>query len=365
LRGSTLHLVCALASLDVVLSAIALAMMIIAPDAESIFWFVAAVYFAIIACLIGGVFSGLRSRKRRAAAILLIIGLNVAGGYLQSMDGAFWRLAWELRSLAGQPETEEKEDDDPPQIDADLLWGAQPALVQKEIAGLQPRSPTAFNVYSVAVAGSGVQALFSREAHEALRVGALHFGTRNRGGALLSNGAVDLMTVPLATRDNIAAIAKGVSDKVDPQQDLLFLYLTSHGSRTAELSSDLPDYQPVQPISAASTAEALRKAGAFRRVIVVSACFAGTWIPALATDDTIIITAAAKDRTSFGCDDSRRFTLFGEAFLGSLARKGVSLRDAFEDAKRKISAEEAKEKVTPSLPQVYVGRNMEEVWLSK
>ena len=133
----------------------------------------------------------------------------------------------------------------------------------------------------------------------------------------------------------------------------------------AELASSVPNYQPVQAISADSTARALQHAGVTRRVIVVSACFSGTWIPALANDDTIVITAAAKDRTSFGCDDSRSLTYFGEAFLGSLAPDNVSLRDAFEAAKRKVAAQESQEQLTPSQPQVFVGRNMQELWLGK
>jgi hypothetical protein len=238
-------------------------------------------------------------------------------------------------------------------------------LVDKARAAIPPHAPGGTNVYAMAVAGSGAQALFSREAHEALRVAALHFGADDRDGALLSNGAADLMHSPLATRANIAAVAQAIGDKADRKRDLLFLYLVSHGGQTAELESDLPSYDSVQAISSASTAAALKGAGVVRRVIVISACFSATWIPALADDDTIVITAAAKDRTSFGCDDSRRLTVFGEAFLGSLAARNISLHDAFEDAKRKISAEETKEHVTPSLPQVYVGRNMEGLWLGR
>jgi len=119
----------------------------------------------------------------------------------------------------------------------------------------------------------------------------------------------------------------------------------------------------VQPISSNSLARALKDADVHRRIIVISACFAATWAPALANDNTIVIAAAAKDRTSFGCDDSREITVFGEAFLGSLASPTISLRDAFEQAKRKIAAEETRQDVTPSLPQAFVGRNMTALWL--
>jgi hypothetical protein len=305
------------------------------------------------------------SKLHRVAAVLLVIGVNMAAGAMLNMDGAFWSLSTEVQALLGRAHAAKSTDNEPPAIDADILWGAQPALIEAVRAAIPPRAPGKVNVYAMAVAGSGEQALFSREAHEALRVAALHFGTDVRGGALLSNGAADLMHSPLATRASIAAVAQAIGDKADGKQDLLFLYLVSHGGRTAELESDLPDYSSVQPISSISTAAALRSAGVTRRVIVISACFAATWIPALADDNTIVITAAAKDRTSFGCDDSRRFTVFGEAFLGSLAARNISFHDAFEDAKRKISAEESKERVTPSLPQAYVGRNMQALWLGQ
>jgi hypothetical protein len=305
-----------------------------------------------------------RNRWRRAAAVLVSLSVSLAAAALLNTDDAFWNLSTDIAPRLGR-QVASSTPTPPPDIDDDILWGAQPALIARASAAFSPRAPGRTNVYTVAVAGSGAQALFSREAHEALRVAALHFGDDSRGGVLLSNGAVDLMRSPLATRANIAAIAQAVGAKADHRRDLMFLYLVSHGGRGADLTSELANYRSVRPISSASTAEALRGAGVARRIIVISACFAATWIPALADDDTIVIAAAARDRTSFGCDDSRRLTVFGEAFLGSLARRNVSLRDAFEDARRKIAFEERKERVTPSMPQAFVGRNMQEAWASE
>jgi hypothetical protein len=305
-----------------------------------------------------------RNRWRRAAAVLVSLSVSLAAAAFLNTDDAFWNLSADIAPRLGR-QVASSTPIPPPDIDDDILWGAQPALIARASAAFSPRAPGRTNVYTVAVAGSGLQALFSREAHEALRVAALHFGDESRGGVLLSNGAVDLMRSPLATRANIAAIAQAVGAKADHRRDLMFLYLVSHGGRAADLTSELANYRSVRPISSASTAEALRGAGVARRIIVISACFAATWIPALADDDTIVIAAAARDRTSFGCDDSRRLTVFGEAFLGSLARRDVSLRDAFEDARRKIAVEERKERVTPSMPQAFVGRNMQEAWASE
>jgi Peptidase C13 family len=118
----------------------------------------------------------------------------------------------------------------------------------------------------------------------------------------------------------------------------------------------------VSPISAQSVTDALSKAQIKRRVIIISACYSGSWIPSLASPDSIVITAASKDRTSFGCDDSRQLTYFGEAFLNGPLSKGASLRDSFETARRKLAAWEVRDHLTPSQPQAYVGANMQALW---
>ncbi|HEY1427147.1 MAG TPA: C13 family peptidase [Caulobacteraceae bacterium] len=366
LGRSTFHLLGALISISLLAGLAEFALKLATPAAYGAYVSggIAVLLLIATALIIFG-YGAARSPWRRAAAIALGIGVSIGAAAMLNMDTTFWRLGAEVRPLLGRQDTSDPAENQPPNIDDDVLWGAQPVLIEKASAALRPRRPGRANVYAMAVAGSGTQALFSREAREALRIAALHFGDGSRGGALLSNGAADLMQSPLATRANIAAIAQAIGEKADHRQDLLYLYLVSHGSQTAELESDLPEYRSVQPISSVATAQALKAAGVARRVIVVSACFSGTWIPALADDDTIVITAAAKDRTSFGCDDTRRFTVFGEAFLGSLSVRNVSLHDAFEDAKRKISAEEGRENVTPSLPQVFVGRNMQALWMGQ
>ncbi len=182
---------------------------------------------------------------------------------------------------------------------------------------------------------------------------------------LLSNGRDDLLRTPLATRTNMLAAVRGVRERIDPARDVAFIYLASHGSPDAQLATDLPgDAATLSPISAGSVAAALARAGIYRRIIVISACFSGSWIPALASDDTIVIAAARRDRTSFGCDDTRRLTYFGQAFLEGSSATATSLRDTFETARKLVAHWEARERYTPSQPQVFVGRNMRAVWTS-
>jgi hypothetical protein len=79
----------------------------------------------------------------------------------------------------------------------------------------------------------------------------------------------------------------------------------------------------------------------------------------LRDSQTIVITAAAADRTSFGCSNDRDLTYFGEAFYRDALPGAGSLREAFENAKAAIAARERLEHVTPSNPQAYFGKGME------
>jgi hypothetical protein len=291
-----------------------------------------------------------RAMRGIAALLVLIYTTNfVASGV------PFWRAAAHAQTVLTSSSG----------IDANQLWQAQPQLLMKELNALKPRVKSRPNVYAIAIAAQGSQQLFSREAQLALRVAAARFGGNYRGGVLLSNSAIDLADHPLATQGNIAAIARGIASRIDPVRDVAVIYLASHGSPEALLATDLPSHRSLTPISSTSLAEALTQAGIKRRVIIISACFAASWIPALASDDTIVITAAAKNRTSFGCDDTRRLTFFGEAFLEGPLARGASLHDAFETARSTVSKWEAQEQFQPSMPQAFVGRNMQALWTER
>jgi hypothetical protein len=94
-------------------------------------------------------------------------------------------------------------------------------------------------------------------------------------------------------------------------------------------------------------------------VIIISACYAGGFVEPLRDPQTIVITAAAADRTSFGCSTDRDLTYFGEAFYRDALPAASSLREAFENAKAAIAARERLEHVTASNPQAYFGKQVE------
>jgi hypothetical protein len=99
----------------------------------------------------------------------------------------------------------------------------------------------------------------------------------------------------------------------------------------------------------------LQDAGIKWRVIVVSACYSGGFIEPLRDDNSIVITASSPDRSSFGCEPGRDFTYFGEAYFRDALARTRSFAQAFEMAKAAVGKQEADERLTPSLPQIWVG----------
>jgi hypothetical protein len=207
---------------------------------------------------------------------------------------------------------------------------SQRALLAQAIDGLAARDPKRINLYLLAVGGDGSQEVFRREVEYVRRQFAERFGTGKRSIALV-NSRTSVQALPMATltsiRESIGALAK----RMDREQDILFVFLTSHGSREHELvlnqnGMDLPD------LPAAELARLLRENGIRWKVVVISACYSGGFLEPLKDDGTLVITAARHDRSSFGCADENDFTYFGRAYFERALPKAKSFQDAFRAA---------------------------------
>lgn len=90
-------------------------------------------------------------------------------------------------------------------------------------------------------------------------------------------------------------------------------------------------------------------------IVVVSSCYSGIFIPALAADNRMILTASRPDRASFGCGADTRYTFFDKCILQSLPTSHT-FPILGKEAKSCVAAREKKEKITPpSDPQMFVG----------
>ena len=233
----------------------------------------------------------------------------------------------------------------------------QQQLLAAALADLAPERPGRADLYFVGFAGDGAEDVFLHEAQAAQALLDRRFGTAGRS-LLLANNPATVETVPLASIGNLARTLAGVGARMDRDEDVLFLFLTSHGAEGGWLSTS---FAPVRPRAfvARQLDAALDDAGIKWRVIVISACFSGGFIAPLADDNSLIITAARADRPSFGCGHDGQFTYFGDAFFGRALPAARSFVDAYDAAKAQVAAWEKAKGFQPSLPQIYVGSAIE------
>jgi hypothetical protein len=219
-------------------------------------------------------------------------------------------------------------------------------------AAAQPRG------FFLGFAGVGDEKVFAQEIGLASRVIGERYATADRQVSLI-NDQRDLDSAPLASVSGLQYALRGLASRMQVDRDVLFLAISSHGSPDPSIAVSNSQL-PFTDLTPQDLADALHDSGIRWRVIVVSACYAGGFIEPLKDSHSIIITAAAGDRTSFGCSNDSDLTYFGEAFYRDSLPEAGSLRDAFDKAKAAIAAREAAEGDEPSEPQGYFGADAEE-----
>jgi Flp pilus assembly protein TadD len=213
-------------------------------------------------------------------------------------------------------------------------------------AELKPKvSVVAFGLY-------GDQSVFENEAKGAARIVADRFG-----------GSAVIVRANTKSREDanvgiVAATLQSASKAMDVQNDILFVILTSHGSR-AGLAVKAGTHQ--ETLSPLNLVTALDDTLARYRVVIISACYSGVFIHPLADPNTLIVTAADADHTSFGCKNGNDWTYFGDAFFNTALRRTQNLRDAFVLASSLIRKRETQNGLTPSNPQMAGGENIEHI----
>jgi hypothetical protein len=262
-----------------------------------------------------------------------------------------------------QPAEEESEpDDDSSTSDPhawehmeDLQFGQQ-ARIDDELDRISKLPHAAHSMYFVGFAGYGEQRLFSEEISLAEKRVGERYGVGGRS-ILLVNDQRNTEQRPLASEPALRYTLEGLGEMMGPD-DVLFLALSSHGSEDGSISVSNVGRAPAE-LSANALADMLKDAKIPWKVIVISACYAGGFIDALRDEHTIVLAAAAQDRTSFGCADDRDLTYFGEAFYRDSLPHATGLRAAFDAARQAIARREKQEQVEASDPQAYYGKQME------
>jgi hypothetical protein len=278
-------------------------------------------------------------------------GQYAGAGELTALDGSRTSGTWRGGELIRQADGEAR----PDPLELGLLQQGQ--LLQQALDAL-PASTPAVELYSLTLAGDGKQSVFLREADYVSKLLRERFGAR--GNVTLTNHRDHLADRPLATRESLTRAVQALAERSGPE-DLVFLYLTSHGSSDHQLSIDQPRLQ-LADLPASEFAALLEPLRDRHKVVVISACYSGGFIPPLKNDKTLVMTAARADRVSFGCSEENDFTYFGRALFADALNETDDLSRAFELAKAKVAEREEADDFEPSEPQLWAPQAVLEHW---
>lgn len=229
------------------------------------------------------------------------------------------------------------------------------ALLDRQLAALTPQRPGKPDLYVLGFAGDGEEDVFRNEVVYLKSLFERRFGARGHVVTLINHpDSLGKAPHPLATYESLYDALARIGKTMDRDQDLLLLYLTMHGTEDHELAVQL---QPMIEdwLTPEDLHDALDDAGIRNRVVVISACYSGGFVPALRNPDTLLVTAARADRASFGCGTESEATYFGRAWLVDGLNRTTNFIAAYDIASTLIAKRERKEDFEPSLPQIDIG----------
>ncbi len=174
-------------------------------------------------------------------------------------------------------------------------------------------------------------------------------GVRREDVNFLSSAANDESRVP--TRENLGNL---FAPRRMGRGEGCFVYLTSHGDQNGIEIVAARDKYSLAPAELGLLLD--RSCGQAPTIVVVSACYSGVYVdPAVLGPNRILLTAARRDRASFGCSADFEFTFYDACFIENLERAG-----GWADLAQRLSAcvrmREAESRVEPrSLPTASIG----------
>src|SRR5262245_60852399 len=158
---------------------------------------------------------GRQSAWRSSVGLCLVIGLALTAAMPAAhARSAFWDLL--LGSLAYA------------NVDPQRTLAQQPVLIEAALNRLSPQRPGVTDLYFVGMAGDGEEGVFRREVESVRKLFDARFGANSRSLALI-NSPGTVATLPLATPDNLRQVLAHIGQVMNPDEDVLFLFLTSHG----------------------------------------------------------------------------------------------------------------------------------------
>lgn len=228
----------------------------------------------------------------------------------------------------------------------------------EDALGNVPTSTPAVELYTLTLGGDGNLSVFLRESDYVANMLTSRFGAF--GQIRLVNHRDHLVDRPMATRENLRRAAVTLAERSGPE-DLVFIYLTSHGNAEHELVLDQPRME-LADLPADELATVLGPLKNRDKIIVISSCYSGGFIPPLKDERTLIMTATRADRVSFGCSEEANFTYFGDALFAQALNQTDDLEQAFKLARATVAERELADGFEASEPQIWAPKTVLSHW---
>lgn len=270
--------------------------------------------------------SGAASPALRALAAVLLLGAMGVESWIEPTRH------WYASGPAGDDEAYQ-----PLKLTQEMLE-RQPQLLESRLQALGAERPGRVDMYAITFAPYAAEDVFRRESAMVAGVMDQRFGTAGKSLQLI-NHRDTVKDWPWATPLNLQRAIRRFAQVMNPQEDVLFIHLTSHGARAGELAAEFWPLE-VGAVTPQSLKAWLDEAGVRHRVISVSACYSGSWIEPLADADTLVMTAADADHTSYGCGRGSTLTYFGRAMFDEQLRQTLSFEQAHAAARSAIEQRE-------------------------
>jgi len=255
------------------------------------------------------------------------------------------------------PSAEDAVDPRYPNPASEPVLATQRHLLEEALADLDDERPNVTDLYFVGFAGDAHEDVFRKDVLAAQKVMDERWGTEGRSLALINNKRT-LLEAPAATVTNLRETLNEIGAAIDTEQDVVMVYLASHGSHGQVLEVSLPPLE-LAPLTAPALRNLLDAAGIKWRIVIVSACYSGGFVDALKDDYTLIVTAADAETSSFGCGHGSDATTFGEALFQHGLAQSDSLLAGLGAARARLAEQERRGAAgPPANPQVFVGPAM-------
>jgi hypothetical protein len=230
---------------------------------------------------------------------------------------------------------------------------AQHDALPRALARLQPERPGVPDLYVITAGLYSLEDVFMKEVKVIDVLFRERFDAEGRTLTLINNPKT-VEEHPVASLTSLTAALRHVGKLMNPEEDVLVLYVSSHGAKTHNLAVE---FWPVRfsTINPPALKKAVDESGIKWKVIVVSACYSGGFVEPLRDDHTLIITASAPTKISFGCGNDSDSTYLAKALFDEEMRKTYSFETAFSHARKSIEERERGQGFVPSEPQIFVG----------